>query len=63
MFDYDGDGFITPEDMVIVMKELGESVKYDAEIQDLIREADIDGDGRINFTEFFRLITSLDERP
>ena len=48
MFDVDGDGFITGEELYHVMSSLGESFTC-KEIDAMIREADTDGDGRINF--------------
>ena len=39
-----------------VMKNIGEKMS-DEEIEEMITEADIDGDGQINYEEFVKLMT------
>ena len=39
------------------MMNLGETLTGD-EIQSMIEEADIDGDGQINYEEFYNMMTS-----
>ena len=51
VFDQDGDGLITAEELCLTMNNLGEPVTK-AEVQAMISEADLDGDGKINFSEF-----------
>lgn len=51
VFDKDGDGFISGEELREVMASLGER-PTDEEVEEMIQEADIDGDGQINFAEF-----------
>ena len=46
-FDRDGDGLISPEELHHVMDCLGEQMSAD-DITEMIKEADIDGDGSIN---------------
>ena len=48
VFDKDGNGFISANELRQVMLSLGEKLT-DQEVQEMIREADIDGDGQINF--------------
>ena len=51
MFDLDGDGLITADELVSVLAELGEDVTPD-EAAARIRKGDTDGDGRIGLAEF-----------
>jgi len=51
VFDRDGDGFITSEELNMVMSTLGEKLSRE-EVDEMIREADMDGDGKVGFTEF-----------
>ncbi|EDW34519.1 GL21535 [Drosophila persimilis] len=55
IFDRDLDGFISPAELRFVMINLGEKVS-DEEIDEMIREADFDGDGLINYEEFVWMI-------
>ncbi|KAI0219184.1 putative calmodulin-like protein 2 [Lamellibrachia satsuma] len=55
VFDSDGDGYITGEDIRKTMRQLGEELS-EADIKDMITEADLDKDGRINFSEFVILM-------
>lgn len=43
MFDKDGDGRITSEELGKVMRQLGQN-PTEAEVQDMINEMDIDGE-------------------
>ena len=51
VFDRDGSGTISADEMRHVMKSIGEELT-DAEIEEMIREADTDGNGSID-CEFF----------
>eukprot|EP00567_Pseudictyota_dubia_P012031 CAMPEP_0197434162 /NCGR_PEP_ID=MMETSP1175-20131217/1931_1 /TAXON_ID=1003142 /ORGANISM="Triceratium dubium, Strain CCMP147" /LENGTH=152 /DNA_ID=CAMNT_0042962781 /DNA_START=114 /DNA_END=572 /DNA_ORIENTATION=+ len=55
MFDKDGNGQITTDELRQMMKKLGESLT-DKEIEMMIEEADVDGDGQINYEEFTKLL-------
>jgi len=50
-FDKDGNGFISAAELRHIMTNLGEKL-IDEEVDEMIREADIDGDGQINYEEF-----------
>ena len=50
-FDNDGDKAIGPEDLLKVLKDMGETVTQD-EVDELIRVADLDGDGKLSQHEF-----------
>eukprot|EP00915_Cephaloidophora_sp_WS-2016_P002572 GHVH01003450.1.p1 GENE.GHVH01003450.1~~GHVH01003450.1.p1 ORF type:complete len:151 (+),score=41.48 GHVH01003450.1:52-504(+) len=55
VFDRDGNGFISAAELRHVMTNLGEKLS-DEEVDEMIREADIDGDGQINYVEFVRMM-------
>ena len=57
VFDRDGDGLITEDELHITMQKLGEPMNED-EVKAMIAEADLDGDGKINFKEFQILMES-----
>ena len=48
VFDRDGDGYITASELKQVLRMMGEYVT-EREARDMVREADSDGDGRIDF--------------
>ena len=55
LFDDDDTGKITFKNLKRVAKELGESLT-DEELQEMIEEADRDGDGEISQEEFLRIM-------
>lgn len=57
VFDKEGKGYISAADLRNVMTNLGEKLT-DEEIDEMIREADIDGDGLINYEEFVQMMTT-----
>jgi Ca2+-binding EF-hand superfamily protein len=56
-FCQDGNGFINRQELACVMMNLGETLTGE-EISSMIEEADIDGDGQINYEEFYNMMTS-----
>ena len=57
VFDKDGNGFISASELRHVMVNLGERLT-DEEVDEMVREADIDGDGQINYEEFVKMMMS-----
>ena len=57
MFDRDGDGLISEEELRLTMTNLGEPLT-EAEVRSMIAEADLDGDGKINFQELSWLLAA-----
>ena len=55
LFDDDETGTISFKNLKRVAKELGENLT-DEEIQEMIDEADRDGDGEVNEAEFLRIM-------
>jgi len=51
VFDTDGDGYISASELRQVMVTLGEKLTDD-ELHEMIREADVDGDGLVNYEGF-----------
>jgi len=58
VFDRDGSGTINTEELKEVMKSIGESLT-DEEIEDMMKEADKDGNGTIDCKMFFILVWVL----
>ena len=57
VFDRDGNDYITAHELRYIMSSLGEDIKPQ-EIDDMIKEADTDNDGQINYTEFVNMMMS-----
>lgn len=57
VFDKDSNGTISPEELRQVMSSLGEQMT-DEEIDEMIKAADTDGDGQVNYEEFVKMMTS-----
>ncbi|XP_035681695.1 calmodulin-like [Branchiostoma floridae] len=56
VFDKDGNGFISAEELRDIMKNLGEAMSVD-DVDEMIEAVDTDGDGQINFDEFVAMMT------
>ena len=56
LFDKNGDGTITVFELGTVMKSLGQN-PTDEELQDMINEVDVDGNGSLEFHEFCNLMS------
>ncbi|KAF1804504.1 hypothetical protein V8B55DRAFT_1499840 [Mucor lusitanicus] len=55
VFDKDQDGSITQDELRSVMSNLGQKLSSQ-ELDEMIKEADIDGDGKINYKEFVKMM-------
>lgn len=55
LFDKDGDGNISSKELGTVMRSLGQN-PTEAEIRDMIKEVDTDGNGQIEFNEFMKMM-------
>nr|VDD08313.1 unnamed protein product [Brassica oleracea] len=55
VFDKDQNGFISAAELRHVMTNLGEKLT-DEEVDEMVREADVDGDGQINYDEFVKVM-------
>merc|ERR1712226_833182 len=55
IFDKDGSGTITIEELGTVMRSLGQN-PTEKELQDMINEVDGDGNGIVNFPEFLTMM-------
>lgn len=57
VFDKDGNGFISKEELKAALLNLGERLDDD-ELEAMIRAADRDGNGEIDYEEFIAMMTS-----
>jgi len=55
VFDGDGNGYITAAELRHVMTNLEEELTEE-EVDEMINEADIDGDGQISYNEFKKMM-------
>ncbi|XP_037075106.1 calmodulin-like [Pollicipes pollicipes] len=56
VFDKDDDGFLSVAELRHIMTSMGEKMTKN-EVDDMISEADKDGDGKINYQEFVQVLT------
>ena len=54
--DTNGDGQVTKEELKALLSTLGEAVD-DAVIDEMIKIADVNGDGKVDFNEFVKAAT------
>jgi len=59
VFDCDGNGFISREELAKVMKSIGEELSEE-DLTEMITEADKNGDGLIDFQEFAQMLSRSD---
>uniref|UniRef100_A0ABD2W3C9 EF-hand domain-containing protein n=1 Tax=Trichogramma kaykai TaxID=54128 RepID=A0ABD2W3C9_9HYME len=58
LFDKDGDGSITKEELGRVMRSLGQFARAE-ELRTMLEEIDIDGDGNVSFEEFVEIASNI----
>ncbi|XP_012523492.1 calmodulin isoform X2 [Monomorium pharaonis] len=58
LFDKDGDGTITKEELGRVMRSLGQFARAE-ELSTMLQEIDIDGDGNVSFEEFVEIVSNI----
>ncbi|XP_053643044.1 calmodulin-like [Cherax quadricarinatus] len=56
VFDKDGNGYISASELKHVLMTMGEKLSQD-EVDIMIREADIDGEGHIHYEQFVHLMS------
>ncbi|XP_038890963.1 calmodulin-like protein 8 [Benincasa hispida] len=55
LFDMDEDGYISPDELKHVMIHMVEKLT-DEEVEQMVNEADLDGDGLIDYEEFVKMM-------
>ncbi|KAH9682412.1 calmodulin-like protein 8 [Citrus sinensis] len=58
VFDKDQNGYISATELRHVMINLGEKLTDD-EVEQMINEADLDGDGQVNYDEFVKMMMTI----
>ncbi|UJR36449.1 hypothetical protein I4U23_029172 [Adineta vaga] len=58
VFDKEGQGFITKEELLYIMTHLGEKLTSE-EADEMMEDADIYCDGKIRYEEFVKIMTEL----
>lgn len=59
VFDKNGDGYVEVAELRQVVQGLGEPLS-EADLQEMIKEADTDGDGRISYQEY---VENTEKKP
>ncbi|KAK2172304.1 hypothetical protein NP493_970g00017 [Ridgeia piscesae] len=59
VFDQNKDGFVVAEEIKFVMKQLGQPMT-DEEVDEILRQGDVNGDGKLNYSEFVQI---MQEKP
>ncbi len=62
LFDKDGDGAITTKEIGTVMRSLGQDPS-EGELEEMVREVDVDGNGIVEFEEFLELMAKKLKGP
>jgi len=57
VFDKDGNGYVSGSELKFVMSRLGVHFTDD-ELNEMVLEADIDGDTQVCFEEFYNMMTA-----
>ena len=57
VFDKDGNGYVSSSELKFVMSKLGVHFSDD-ELNEMVLEADIDGDTQVCFEEFYNMMTA-----
>lgn len=60
LFDKDNSGSITKDELLGVMRSLGQHARVD-ELQDMLDEMDLNKDGTVSFDEFVDIMTSINQ--
>lgn len=60
-FDVDGNGYIDPDELQEKLAQLSGLDIGEEEVAQLIKEVDVDGDGRVNYEEFVDLILTIND--
>merc|ERR1712203_1146998 len=55
-FDNDGNGYIEADELRQKLEEMSGEVVTEAEVADMIKQVNMDGDGKINYEEFKKLM-------
>jgi len=55
VFDRNGDGYVNAAELRHVLTHIGEKLDED-EVDDLLREADVDGEGQIKYADFVKIL-------
>merc|ERR1719318_1123967 len=61
VFDKDKSGTITESELKQAMKSLGEKMT-DAEVRAMIKDVDLNGDGKIDYNEFVKMLKSQESK-
>ena len=56
MFDKDKSGYIDGKEIIMVTSTLGQALSQD-ELEAFMAEADLDGDGKLDYNEFVQMMT------
>ncbi|TYI11949.1 hypothetical protein ES332_A09G241500v1 [Gossypium tomentosum] len=60
VFDQNGDGYISVDELRFVLISLGQRKKTIDDCKRMITRVDVNGDGRVNFIEFMQMVKGGD---